>query len=323
MKKVISIILSLVLLLSLGSSALAEDTTSTDSTGDSTVIELLLAQIEILTAQIEAVQVQIQILRQNKGALKEIKQETKTTLKLIKNLSKGMSGEDVLLLQEFLATDPDIYPEGLTTGYFGNLTEKAVKRFQKKMGVEQVGNVGPKTTSKVNELLEQGVGNSGKVPPGLLIAPGIAKKIGYTPTVSAGQTLPKGIAKKLGLDTGTGTTTDDDNGTTTDDNSTTTDPDIIAPIISTISATTTTTTLATITWATNEEADSVVYYSTSSPVEIATSTDSVSDLSLTLNHEVALSSLNASTTYYYLVSSSDEANNTATSSEQSFVTLTE
>lgn len=48
---------------------------------------------------------------------------------------------------------PDVYPEGLVTGYFGSLTEKAVKRFQTKYGIEQTGFVGPQTRSKLNSLI--------------------------------------------------------------------------------------------------------------------------------------------------------------------------
>lgn len=42
----------------------------------------------------------------------------------------GSSGNDVRALQQFLAQDPNVYPEGTVTGYFGSLTLKAVKRFQ-------------------------------------------------------------------------------------------------------------------------------------------------------------------------------------------------
>jgi hypothetical protein len=108
-----------------------------------------------------------------------------------------LSDEEVKTLQEILATDPDIYPEGLVTGYFGPLTQQAVKRFQKMAGIEQAGRVGPKTLVKINELLEQGSGKSGKVPPGLLVAPGIRKKLGFQPAIPTGQDLPYGICKKL------------------------------------------------------------------------------------------------------------------------------
>ena len=62
-----------------------------------------------------------------------------------KNLSRGSKGEDVSNLQRLLAQDKTVYPEGLVTGVFGPMTEKAVKKFQAKYGLPQVGIVGPAT----------------------------------------------------------------------------------------------------------------------------------------------------------------------------------
>lgn len=67
-----------------------------------------------------------------------------------KTLRKGSSGAEVKKLQEALAAMPDVYPEGLASGYFGALTEKAVKRFQAKYGFEQIGIVGPRTRAQLN-----------------------------------------------------------------------------------------------------------------------------------------------------------------------------
>jgi len=81
-----------------------------------------------------------------------------------KNLSYGMQGEEIKCLQEFLKSQgPEIYPEGLITGYFGKLTLSAVKRFQQKyskeilapLGLTQpTGFVGPSTRAKINQLLQ-------------------------------------------------------------------------------------------------------------------------------------------------------------------------
>ncbi len=38
------------------------------------------------------------------------------------------------------------------SGYFGALTEKAVKKFQAKYGIEAIGIVGPLTRTKLNAL---------------------------------------------------------------------------------------------------------------------------------------------------------------------------
>ncbi len=65
-------------------------------------------------------------------------------------LEPGMTGSEVSALQTFLATDSTIYPEGLVTGYFGALTEAAVKRYQVQHGIAAVGRVGPITLASIN-----------------------------------------------------------------------------------------------------------------------------------------------------------------------------
>jgi len=77
-----------------------------------------------------------------------------------RELSLGASGSDVFLLQQFLARDPLVYPEGLVTGYFGGLTGEAVKRYQSKNGLPAVGRVGPQTLSLINMNIASG-GTSG------------------------------------------------------------------------------------------------------------------------------------------------------------------
>lgn len=75
----------------------------------------------------------------------------------------GMQGDEISRLQTFLKQYPEIYPEGLVTGYYGSLTKKAVERFQEKYGIAKAGDpgygeVGPKTRAKINELMGAGTG---------------------------------------------------------------------------------------------------------------------------------------------------------------------
>lgn len=79
-------------------------------------------------------------------------QTTSAIIPFSKTLLRGSSGDEVKRLQEFLKTLPDIYPEGIVTGYFGLLTEKAVKQFQAKYGIERAGILGPQTRAKLNSL---------------------------------------------------------------------------------------------------------------------------------------------------------------------------
>ena len=72
-----------------------------------------------------------------------------------KGLKRGSSGDDVRRLQQFLARDPGVYPEGIANGSYGPLTEVAVKRWQVKFSIVTSGTpastgfgvVGPGTTA--------------------------------------------------------------------------------------------------------------------------------------------------------------------------------
>ena len=97
--------------------------------------------------------------------------------------------------------------------------------------------------------------------------------------------------------------------------------DTTAPVISSVLANNIASTSARIRWATNENADSTVWYSTTTPVTTASPTPSVFSSSLVTSHELNLTGLMASTTHYYVVRSKDAANNSATSAEFSFTTL--
>ena len=281
------------------SPALAQ--TSTVSTSS---LQQLIQQLE---QQLATLRAQIEEAQKARSAVQEAKQDVKSTLKLIRQLREGMTGDDVKLLQELLSTDPEIYPEGFITGYFGSLTAKAVRNLQKKSGLEQVGQVGPKTLAKLNELLTEGAGNSGKVPPGLLIAPGIRAKLGFTPQSLPGQVLPPGIAKKFATSTATSTSP----------------ADTTAPVISGVSATSTLATSTRIVWTTNESSTSRVWYSTSTPVVATSTTPSVESSSLVTSHDLMLSGISASSTYYYVVSSADASLNSAMSGESTFLTAGE
>lgn len=61
------------------------------------------------------------------------------------SLRQGTRSEEVEVLQEILAEDVSIYPEGLRTGYYGNLTKNAVKRLQIKYKVPVTGIVDEET----------------------------------------------------------------------------------------------------------------------------------------------------------------------------------
>ena len=118
--------------------------TSGASAAQKALIEQLQSQIAALMAQIAAL----------KG-VPALPSMASPVAQIARTLAFGAQGNDVTLLQEYLAQDPSVYPEGIVSGYFGRLTSAAVKRFQKKHGIDQLGIVGPKTRAKLSELMGQ------------------------------------------------------------------------------------------------------------------------------------------------------------------------
>ncbi len=92
-------------------------------------------------------------------------------------------------------------------------------------------------------------------------------------------------------------------------------PDTTAPGISSVSASVSQTG-ATVTWTTNEVADSQVEYGSSASYGSETNLDST----LTTSHSVSISGLSADHTYHYRVTSSDADQNSSTSGDFTFTT---
>jgi len=77
---------------------------------------------------------------------------------LTSQMGLGSSGSQVSALQEFLATNSMIYPEGIVSGYFGPLTRAAVIQFQVNYDIDQAGRVGPATLAQINDVMNSGLG---------------------------------------------------------------------------------------------------------------------------------------------------------------------
>lgn len=83
--------------------------------------------------------------------LAELKVQLDPSQGINHTLRKSSRGNDVKLLQKFLRVY-GVYPEGLVTGYFGPLTEAAVKRFQEREAIDTVGIAGPRTRGRMLEI---------------------------------------------------------------------------------------------------------------------------------------------------------------------------
>ena len=129
----------------------------TEEEKEGELIQELLAQIEQLKKQIAETQAKIDAILASRG-------RKPTCSKFERDLFFGMmNSKEVRCLQEFLKSQgPEIYPEGLITGNFLNLTQLAVIRFQEKYATEILnplglgkgtGYVGPLTRAKINQFL--------------------------------------------------------------------------------------------------------------------------------------------------------------------------
>jgi hypothetical protein len=110
------------------------------------IIKTLLKQIEELKRQVVLLQTQL--------AMQKTYQENISCSVFAQDLYYGMNSEPVKCLQQFLTNlGNDIYPERLVTGYFGPLTQAAVKRYQSFKGIINTGYFGPLTRAQVNQEL--------------------------------------------------------------------------------------------------------------------------------------------------------------------------
>ena len=130
-----------------------------------------------LQAQVQALLNKVSSLQQQLGQTGQTAQATgtggavnsATCPNIGRVLRKGSAGADVTRLQQYLATDASLYPEGTVSGYYGPATESAVKRWQTKFNVVSsglpsvtgYGVVGPRTAAAIALLCSTGGGGGG------------------------------------------------------------------------------------------------------------------------------------------------------------------
>lgn len=104
--------------------------------------------------------------------------------------------------------------------------------------------------------------------------------------------------------------------TSTDQSFITEAPDITSPVITNVQVVNINSTNATITWDTDEPADSLVEYG-----ETISYGNTESDTSYVTSHSIIINGLNPETTYHYMIKSKDEANNESQTSDAEFITI--
>ena len=123
----------------------------------------LQAQAQALLAQVQALQAQLAAQGIAGGAVSgtvtpSVSVSSSACPLIGRVLKLGSTGDDVSRLQTFLAQNPAIYPEAKITGYYGALTEAAVKRWQVKYNIVSSGTAettgygvtGPRTAAAIS-----------------------------------------------------------------------------------------------------------------------------------------------------------------------------
>ena len=116
----------------------------------------LQQQLSALLQQVQNLQQQLQGTSQPQSS----QQSLSLNFNLRRGLTDAKTNGEVSKLQQFLAQDKTIYPEGLVTGYFGPLTQKAMQRWQARNGIVSSGSpattgygvVGSKTRAKLQAV---------------------------------------------------------------------------------------------------------------------------------------------------------------------------
>lgn len=124
---------SVALIFSVAFSVLLPNTIVQAQTTNSEIYTTLLK----ITEQVNLLSLQLQ-LRTNQA----------TTTPIFR---RGLSDSKIAEIQESLAEHKELYPEGLVTGYFGEMTEEAVKRLQERKDLPVTGVIDAKTKTALKE----------------------------------------------------------------------------------------------------------------------------------------------------------------------------
>lgn len=123
-----------------------------ETTTTAPTVASLMEILQGLLKQVEELQKK---LRETQGEIQAVQREIKSGLR------EGTTDEDVKKIQELLASNPELYPRGLITGYYGPLTSEAVKRFQERNGLPATGIVDEETREYLEEHYTEYKANRG------------------------------------------------------------------------------------------------------------------------------------------------------------------
>lgn len=277
------------------------------------LIQQLMAQVQALQAQLSAIQG-----GGNVASPVSIPAQSVAVLPIVSTLSQGSRGDEVSVMQALLALDTSAYPSGLVTGYFGVLSDIALRMFQKNQKLTQNGITDIKTRDALNVLLQkyplafEHVGGVKKLC--AAISQGVAMPTGWTrvqqgtssAVVSRCSVMPQGVSAPLSAPITSIVPTTIINPGATDKN---------APVISNVAITSVTANAMTVKWATDKEVQSVIDW-WKKPEYVSVAVDTWSNETWTKTHLKTLSGLEPDTIYYVRITARDKFGNMTVYPEQ-------
>lgn len=259
---------------------------------------------------------------------------------LIRNMKRGDSGEEITKLQNMLQEIPDLYPydkdpSNFITGYYGVLTESAVKNFQDSEGLDPSGVVDEETRDALYQrVLGHTFEKSESGAPVNFTTISEIKKLAnlqdqvslLMSTASSTQATQTDLQNQI-----TQIASDLANLQTTVAGiaNAPAAPSAPAPVatstpppfaISNTQASNITKNSATITWTTNNPSTSEIDYSQNSTLPSTDQTVVVVNSSMVTSHKLTTLSLSSGTKYYFRVVSKDASGTTIKSAIASFIT---
>lgn len=104
-------------------------------------LDALLLRIDKLILEMQLIKKEVESVRGGTSTVGG----GQTTSSLTQSLEYGVTNSDISRIQKLLATDSEIYPYGVDSGFFGPKTEEAIKNLQARHGLDSVGAIGPST----------------------------------------------------------------------------------------------------------------------------------------------------------------------------------
>lgn len=295
-----------------------------------------------LTQALQDLQNQQQVLESEVSTLRQQLKITDTKTDSIKTMKLGDSGDEVQKLQEQLQQLPEIYPadvdfSSLVSGYYGPLTESAIKSFQESEGLDQTGIANEETKSKLYQRImgHATEADSSPVPVNITDISEIknlkdlqnqfaqlSSMVSSTQAIQADlqnqvtqlasdlsslQTTVAGISAAPAVSSSAPTPV-------------TTTPAPTALTISNIQISNITKNSASISWTTNNSSTSEIDYSQNSSLPTTNQTVVVGNTTMVTSHKLTTQSLSPGTKYYYRVVSKDTGGTITQSAISSFNT---